>query len=181
MESTAVRRREVVVEIPVSSRKANTSRKPSRGSSTDLVEGLNRIKLNNSDESSGTGDAQFSLASLLKDCSSSTVHPFSAFLASSTFLSLVSPKSTSPTKAHKIGEASYSEVFSFSTGNSAPQAVVKVIPLFDEALLRPDDRDEVELPDCSSPCDVLREIQITQKMAGLPGGGFVDFFGCVYS
>jgi len=50
---------------------------------------------------------------------------------------------------------------------------VKVIPLGEESQSSVGE----EKPDCSSCEDVKREIEITKRMTGLEGGGFVTFLG----
>lgn len=72
----------------------------------------------------------------------------------------------------KVGEASYSEVFGFSQSAEDADLVLKVIPLFSGTV-----EADGSFPDCSSPEDVLREIEITKKMNQVPGGGFVEFRG----
>lgn len=173
---TPRRRNEAIVQIPVSSRKAVPTNEL-RGSSIDLIERIERITISGAASAPASQEATSSLGKLLNSCSSDDIHPFSAFLTSPSFSSLVSPNSRSGPTSQKLGEASYSEVFGFGTAFDAPEVVVKVIPLITEALYRPGGPDEVKLPDCSEPEDVLREIMITKKMAGLPGGGFVDFLG----
>ena len=167
-----MRRKEVCVELPVSN--AVSRKKAVKASSLDLVDRMGRITLDGNAPIPTANDPGNSLGKLLEDSSSPDVHQFSAFLSSPTFLSLVSPNATSATTIQKLGEASYSEVFGLTAGGGESDVVVKVIPLLQ---LGSDVRNEVELPDCSVTEDVMREIEITQKMAGLPGHGFVDYLG----
>ncbi|KAK8858853.1 hypothetical protein IAR55_003083 [Kwoniella newhampshirensis] len=111
------------------------------------------------------------LTSLVQQCTSSTVHPFSTFLQSSHL-----PKFA---EISKVGEASYSEVFGLTTAttdsaSSGVDLVLKIIPLLDGEA---NDIIDGPLPDCTSPEDVAREIQVTKRMGNVPGGGFVTFKG----
>ena len=108
------------------------------------------------------------LDELLKACSFNRVCPFTGFLRSGTFTSLLPSTSTTPV-IRKIGEATFSEVFGVSCGEY--QVVVKIIPLTGEK------SSDAELPDPSSGRDVLREVEVTKHMTGLEGGGFVEFLG----
>jgi len=177
VEETPMRRKEVFVEIPVLSRKVTRTRRAVRETTADLVEQIAKVTMTDNSNTTPSSAPKTSLEGLLKTCSNSEVQPFSIFLASPILSSIIVPDATSLSSIQKLGEASYSEVFSLTLATERPPIVMKVIPLFDDALLRPDERSEVELPDCSAPQDVLREIEITRKMAGLPGGGFVDFLG----
>lgn len=73
----------------------------------------------------------------------------------------------------KAGEATYSEVYSIRTEKGA-NLVMKVIPIT---------RNPVEIhEDGKSPWrspaeDVAKEVEITKRMSGLEGGGFVTFHG----
>ena len=178
-----MRRKEVFVEIPVSmsvsKEKVARARRDLRDASADLVELMAEVTIRE-EVIDATTDPTNAFAALLKSCSSEDVQPFSSFLASPILKSLITTSTACLPIFHKLGEASYSEVFRMSLDTSDPKIVIKVIPLLDGALLQPDDGSiETELPDCSTPEDVLREIDITRKMAGLQGGGFVDFHGSV--
>ncbi|WVQ84372.1 hypothetical protein IAT38_006524 [Cryptococcus sp. DSM 104549] len=135
--------------------------KKSRGTQVEeLADKLGKVAI-----SSSLPESRSSLASLLSVCSSSTIHPFSSFIASQPFL-------PSPVNGiRKVGEASYSEVFGLLS-EEGKELVIKVIPLFEGEV-----ESEKQLPDCSAPEDVLREVEVTKRMGGVPGGGFVDFKG----
>lgn len=104
-----------------------------------------------------------SLSRLLAQCTVSQPVAFSDVFKDPAFSTLVTGF-----ELKKQGEASYSEVFRVG------DAVVKVIPLLGTD--RPTDDGE-DIPDCSSADDVAREIEVTRRMAQVPGGGFVGFRG----
>jgi hypothetical protein len=110
---------------------------------------------------------------LLSACSSTDIHPFTDFLSSSELLGLL-PSRAQPVFS-KIGEASYSEVFSIKRGRH--DLIIKIVPLLPACCSSSTTSENTEIPDCSSPGEVLREVAITRKMTGLEGGGFVDFRG----
>ena len=118
---------------------------------------------------------------LLRGCTNPEVQPFSEFLRSQCLLSLIpfSANYESGPVIRKIGEASYSEVFGLSAYEAGPEIVVKVVPLLEQALLQRDTMHEVDLPDCTLPENVLREIEVTRMMAGIPDGGFINFLGYI--
>lgn len=120
-----------------------------------------------------TTSSQGTLHALLSACSSNEIHAFNDFLSSSVLLGLL------PSRAHatftKIGEASYSEVFSIKRGKH--DLIIKVVPLLPACSMPSTSSEETEVPDCSSPEEVLREVEITQTMTRLEGGGFVEFKG----
>lgn len=103
------------------------------------------------------------LTSLLAQCTLSTPILFSEVFSHPAFSALVTGS-----EIKKQGEASYSEVFRVG------DAVVKVIPLLGSE--QPTDAEE-DVPDCSPADDVAREIEVTRRMAQVPGGGFVGFRG----
>lgn len=106
-----------------------------------------------------------SLSRLLAQCSVPQPINFDDIFSHPAFSALVKGS-----QLRKQGEASYSEVFRVG------DAVVKVIPLLGTA--RPTDDEDVEdVPDCSGADDVAREIEVTRRMAQVPGGGFVGFRG----
>lgn len=111
--------------------------------------------------------AQFALETLIQACSSTSVQEFNTFIKSFPLFS-----ASKDVFVTKVGEASYSEVFGFSQSAEVVDLVLKVIPLFSGTV-----ETDVPFPDCSSPEDVLREIEITKKMNQVPGGGFVEFRG----
>lgn len=111
--------------------------------------------------------AQFALEALIQACSSTSVQEFNTFIKSFPLFS-----ASKDVFVTKVGEASYSEVFGFSQSAEDVDLVLKVIPLFLGTV-----ETDVPFPDCSSPEDVLREIEITKKMNQVPGGGFVEFRG----
>ncbi|KIR80431.1 HASPIN protein kinase [Cryptococcus gattii EJB2] len=115
----------------------------------------------------GKSSSQFPLESLIQACSSTSVQPFSTFIKSFPLFS-----ASKDVFVTKVGEASYSEVFGFSQSTEDADLVLKVIPLFSGIM-----ETNGPFPDCSSPEDVLREIEITKKMNQVPGGGFVEFRG----
>jgi serine/threonine-protein kinase haspin len=112
------------------------------------------------------------LDELVRACTGNAILPFDTFLSSQAFLDLM------PSRAQagitKIGEASYSEVYSVRRGKY--EVVIKVVPLFPDCKRK----SVTEIPDCSSPDDVLREVEITKTMSNLPDGGFVGYRGYVF-
>lgn len=115
----------------------------------------------------GKSSSQFPLEALIQACSSTSVQPFSTFIKSFPLFS-----ASKDVFVTKVGEASYSEVFGFSQSTEDADLVLKVIPLFSGTM-----ETNGPFPDCSSPEDVLREIEITKRMNQVPGGGFVEFRG----
>lgn len=112
----------------------------------------------------------------LLDCSSvKKLLPFSGVFASPDFVKLLPPGTGAAPPLAKLGEASYSEVFTVGEEDSA--VVVKVVPLLGKAGPSSNAKSKIELPDCSEIADVVREIEITKRMSQVPGGGFVDFLG----
>jgi hypothetical protein len=116
---------------------------------------------------------------LVSSCTLKEVHDFSAFISSPAVISLLDPETqaSGPT-FKKIGEASYSEVYSMGI-QKGKSIVIKVIPLVgheDEVAVRVDGK---ELPDTSYARDVLKELEITQRMGGGEGATsrFVNFLG----
>lgn len=136
----------------------------------DLTARLAKVSLEDEEEKKKAKE-QPSTASPLDDllavCTISERIPFDKFFVHTEFTPLLRGTDTT---IRKYGEASYSEVFTVGAEDTA--VVVKVIPLLgDNAEF------DVELPDCSEIPDVVREIEMTRRMAGVPGGGFVDFLG----
>lgn len=112
----------------------------------------------------------------LLNCSvNKSIIPFSGVFTTPEFAKLL-PSGVVP-QVTKLGEASYSEVFTVGADDSA--VVVKVVPLLSNAGTSGNGKAKVELPDCSEIEDVVREIEITKRMSQVPGGGFVEFLGCV--
>jgi serine/threonine-protein kinase haspin len=111
------------------------------------------------------------LDALLRAASSHETHDFETFLTSDYLLDLL-PSRAQPSFS-KIGEASYSEVFSVQRGKQ--ELVIKIVPLLPVCQRQGTD----EVPDCSSPEEVLREVEITKTLAALPNAGFVDIKGWV--
>ena len=107
------------------------------------------------------------LNELLASCDHTSIIPFSEFLDSHVLSAILPGRSRFEVK--KIGEASYSEVFSLKRGKEI--VVVKVVPLLPACEVETTEGDEV--PDCSDPKDVLREVTITRTLSGLEKGGFV--------
>jgi hypothetical protein len=121
------------------------------------------------------------LSDLLNICSLSSPVPFSAIFTKGDFLACLPGRLKSGSKPliRKIGEASYSEVFSIRASPEDTEVVVKIIPLLDgDAREEPASDDEAEeFPDCSDITEVMREIISTRHMGRVPGGGFIDFLG----
>lgn len=111
------------------------------------------------------------LDNLLSACTSKNILPFADFLSSKPFLDLI--PSRAQASVTKIGEASYSEVYSVKRGKKEV-VVIKVVPLFPAC-----SDNSSDVPDCSEAADVLRELEITKTLSGLEGGGFVDYKGSV--
>lgn len=114
-----------------------------------------------------------SIDKLISSCSLSEICAFDDFLRSPALLNLL-PSRAQPSFA-KIGEASYSEVFSIKRGKF--DLIIKVVPLLPACSSSLLSQTDIEVPDCSSPDEVLREVEITKTMSRLKGGGFVDFKG----
>jgi serine/threonine-protein kinase haspin len=110
---------------------------------------------------------------LLELCGQTSVPSFSSIFSSPAFSSLFENPAAPPT-IRKIGEASYSEVYSFCH-DGMDARVVKVIPLQGSPAVGGTLTDDI--PDCSEEKDVLRELEITKRMSQVPGGGFIEFYG----
>lgn len=113
--------------------------------------------------------------SLLDVCSAHELIPFESIFTDPAFLACLRgavPKGSSPVVT-KIGEASYSEVFSVQAVLEDPAVIVKIIPLFNSASSSRTD----PFPDCSEIPDVVKEITLTRHMDKLSGGGFSEFRG----
>lgn len=112
------------------------------------------------------------LLPLLRECSQTTPHEFSAFIGMFPFDPITRTAHPPEDEAEpvglahfqKIGEASFSEVFGIG------DVVLKVIPLRDENA--PPVEDSADLPAPSDSKDVLNEIVVTRAM-GETCGGFV--------
>jgi len=138
--------------------------------------------------------------SILSPLLASTLSPdapkpydFTSFVSSP--LSPFSTPSTAETPWTKIGEASYSEVFSTFSTVRGEEIVVKIIPVAskDSNMVNDDDEDEIETaegrgrkdqevtPDCSDWESVKREIEISKWLGGddqeRQVKGFVRFRG----
>ncbi|TXT15882.1 hypothetical protein VHUM_00385 [Vanrija humicola] len=111
--------------------------------------------------------------SLLFSCSTPTLQPFGDVFTSESFGSLLPGGQTGSPVIRKIGEASYSEVFTVASSSEDEAIVVKIIPLLGESA----DASTVEVPDCSEAADVVREVETTKRMSSVPGGGFGNFLG----
>ncbi len=119
------------------------------------------------------------LMPLLEECSQSTPHEFSAFIdmfpldpivqTSHGGVSVIGGRgSKGPVCFHKIGEASFSEVFGIG------DVVLKVIPLRDEDVKHGNPKmDSSDSPAPSDAKDVLKEIIVTRAM-GEMCNGFVE-------
>ncbi|KLT41186.1 hypothetical protein CC85DRAFT_248103 [Cutaneotrichosporon oleaginosum] len=118
-------------------------------------------------------ETETDLRRLLTCATSKTILPFSDAFTAPDFTELL-PSGVSPTVT-KVGEASYSEVFSVGDGDRA--VVVKVVPLLGKTGSSSKGKTVAEFPDCSAVPDVVREIEITRRMSQTPGGGFVEFLG----
>ncbi|KAK4684541.1 serine/threonine-protein kinase haspin, partial [Tremellales sp. Uapishka_1] len=154
------------VELPVSKRSAlrygmgSVMTSPSKGSEErNLIQKLSNIRLRSP------------VDELLEVTTSSDPQPFASFLTSPALLSLL-PGSDSKT-VRKVGEASYSEVFSIA--NAETEMVIKIIPLLADPIEAGEG--EEDIPFCSEVKDVLREVEITKRMSNVPGGGFVKCLG----
>lgn len=150
-----------------------------RGEWTICVESitgrLNNVKL----DSNGANSCPYPDTSrLMADSVVKEVIPFESAFSHPRFLELLpgAAGSVSPIVL-KLGEASYSEVFSVAASEDSPKVVVKVIPLLGFSGTSSKPKAKAELPDCSEVDDVVREVQITRRMSSVPGGGFVDFLG----
>ncbi|WWD18745.1 hypothetical protein CI109_103199 [Kwoniella shandongensis] len=161
----------VVIPIKSSAKKPTTSGKGVRG----LTSKLARVTIEDSpaptERSIKPPQPKDTLPLLLKQCTSTIIQPFATILNSSDIPSF--------TGLTKVGEASYSEVFGLTTTSSTNNAVdfvLKIIPLLDEQSREATSKDG-PMPDCSSPEDVAREIEVTKTMGQVPGGGFVKFQG----
>lgn len=131
------------------------------------------------------------LNQLLRACRQSAPISFDTFLSSPTLLPPApagSRGSTAP-RFSKVGEATYSEVFSVQQGGRGKKSsistftdqtvVMKVVPLVVEGLdvsLHEDDDEEYE-PEYSRPEDVAREINMGRLVGGLDG--FLALKECV--
>jgi hypothetical protein len=73
-------------------------------------------------------------------------------------------------KMEKMGEATYSEVYGAHFGED--NVVVKIIPLAGCCNGKVED-----LPSLSRPEDVLKEVQISERLSGISGGGFIKYYG----
>ena len=113
------------------------------------------------------------LLPILAIASSPSLHDFTTFV--STPLPPFAPNST----WRKLGEASYSEVFSVVDSNGS-EMVVKIIPIALESPVEGGAEVETvreDLPYSSECAAVLREIKISQGVGGMDG--FVNFRGYV--
>jgi hypothetical protein len=116
---------------------------------------------------------------LVAASTSTQVHDFSTFISSPAVMSLLDPdsgsNSSSSSALRKIGEASYSEVFSMGIVGGK-KIVIKVIPLVNHET---GDVASEDIPDTSYPRDVLRELEITQRMGEGegPASHFVKYLG----
>ena len=121
---------------------------------------------------SPTTSSSTAVERLASICSTSTLHDFTTLIGSSHLLDLIPIRKGSSTdlRIQKIGEASYSEVYGFSRG--ADEVVIKVIPLEANSVVSGGD-----LPDCSKPEDVLKEVEMTKKMSNVREGGFIGYQG----
>lgn len=191
LKSRQPRVKEVIdsVEIVSSRKSLNRAREYTITTETEVDSLTERLSLTtiapNHKAKSITTSAPTTLEDLLRTCCTSpTIHPIASILTCPEFQTLfpspiVAPKKGDPI-IHKIGEASYSEVFIVK--NESSEVVIKIIPLASTA----DDRHinntqggggKDHVPDCTAIADVMREIGITKRMAEMVGGGFVEFVG----
>lgn len=112
---------------------------------------------------------------LLSSCFTATLFPFGDVFTSEAFGNVLPGGRTSAPVIRKIGEASYSEVFTVASSADDEAIVVKIIPLLGDKPVG----STVELPDCSEVADVVREVETTKRMSAVPGGGFGNFLGWV--
>lgn len=136
-----------------------------------------------------------SLSSLLLACNQTTPSSFTSFLSNPLFF----PSSSSANRIiTKVGEATYSEVFSLSSGEGQRDLVMKVVPLMmrgDEEELEVameglglkdvkevvvneeeiDELDEEAEPTWSDPKDVAKEVKLGRLVGELEG--FCDLIG----
>ncbi|EGO02049.1 hypothetical protein SERLA73DRAFT_86185 [Serpula lacrymans var. lacrymans S7.3] len=104
------------------------------------------------------------LLPLLTECSQDNPYEFSAFIETFPFDPIVQPADAAATdiKFHKIGEASYSEVFGIG------DVVLKVIPLRDEEAKAV--YNDVDTPAPSDAKDVLKEMIVTRAIGEVCDG-----------
>lgn len=140
----------------------------------EIVSRMRQISLDEQVSEPKAGPSKPTYAKLLEACRFNEVLPFESVLCYPAFWELLPERgdSTPQPVVKKLGEASYSEVFSVSATAGSPGVVVKVVPL-----LRSSSSGVTELPDCSEVEDVRREIDITSRMSLVPGGGFAEFLG----
>ncbi|KAF9247407.1 hypothetical protein BU15DRAFT_39302 [Melanogaster broomeanus] len=103
------------------------------------------------------------LIPLLNECAQTCPHEFSAFIETFPFDPVVqSSEEDEDAKFHKIGEASYSEVFGIG------DVVLKVIPIRnEEGTIHPG---AAEIPALSDSKDVLKEIIVTREIGEICNG-----------
>ncbi|KAF8580594.1 hypothetical protein K439DRAFT_1356589 [Ramaria rubella] len=104
------------------------------------------------------------LLPLLTECGQSEPHCFDTFVA--TFpLDDLHDRTSTPLAFHKIGEASYSEVFAIG------DVVIKIVPLRDESNAdEQSSSDDIDLPQESDAKDVLQEMIVTRTMGQICPG-----------
>lgn len=167
------------VELPSRPKRVNraTPRRAYREVSEDVGEAFSRLDIRSSveagtstprDLASLPATAPQGLAALAAVCDSPTVLGFSAVLSALGSLMLHSPPGQS-LQITKAGEATYSEVFSISHGQSTP-IIMKIIPLE----IAGTGREGIETPDLSDPASVAKEIAITRRISQI-GTGMVQF------
>jgi serine/threonine-protein kinase haspin len=132
--------------------------------SFDLELELEALDLSSSSTSPEPPTAEPHLQPLLAECLQTAPYEFSAFIHTFPFDPIVSAKNRADAIFHKIGEASYSEVFGVGS------VVLKIIPI--QLPITAGAPQEVDTPPPSEAKDVLREIVVTRAM-GEACDGFV--------
>ena len=180
IKSSATSRKQVLDGVILSSTKSS-SRAGSKTtvSVSDITEDVCNLSIEKPTCSTLSPEQEFE--NLVSACTLKAVHDFSAFVSSPAVISLLDPASQdSGPSFTKIGEASYSEVYSMGV-QKGKNIVIKVIPLVDHGEEITVSADGKDLPDTSHSRDVLRELEITKRMGDGEGATsrFVNFLGLV--
>jgi len=180
IKSSATSRKQVLDGVILSSTKSS-SRAGSKTtvSVSDITEDVCNLSIETPTCSTLSPEQEFE--NLVSACTLKAVHDFSAFVSSPAVISLLDPASQdSGPSFTKIGEASYSEVYSMGV-QKGKNIVIKVIPLVDHGEEIAVSADGKDLPDTSHSRDVLRELEITKRMGDGEGATsrFVNFLGLV--
>ena len=180
VKSSATSRKQVLDGVILSSTKSSSrAGTKTTVSVSDITEDVCNLSIETPTCSTLSPEQEFE--NLVSACTLKEVHDFSAFVASPAVISLLDPESQdSGPSFKKIGEASYSEVYSMGV-QKGKKIVIKVIPLVghgEEIAVSADGKD---LPDTSHSRDVLRELEITKRMGDGEGATsrFVNFLGSV--